>query len=148
MEQQDNGMIRFEVRNVTEADLGKYRCHASNIYGYDNSIAQLNFESKRIINGVFLLGLGAICFAAKSLINTLVARRPPMPSHSARSVPTASSDSVPWRLVYLATYALLTAFCVFVSFSYFLGDHSVTFPCDDNLQIKSITEYVFKCGHT
>ncbi len=40
-------MIRFEIRNVEESDLGEYRCHATNNHGYDNSIAKLTFECKR-----------------------------------------------------------------------------------------------------
>ncbi|XP_054168063.1 obscurin-like [Oppia nitens] len=40
-----NGLIRFEIRSVEASDLGEYRCHAMNVHGYDNSMAQLKFES-------------------------------------------------------------------------------------------------------
>ena len=46
VEYQRNGLIRFEIKNVEQKDLGEYRCHAMNIHGYDNSIASLKFECK------------------------------------------------------------------------------------------------------
>ena len=140
----ENGMIRFEVRNVTEADLGKYRCSASNILGYDNSIAQLNLESKRT-NAVLSFCLNTLCFATKSIFNStnMLVTRLPTSSKLVQSV--TSGRSVELSITYLSTWVMLAAFCLYVCIGSLLSDHSTIFPCDDSL--KSITEYVFKCDH-
>lgn len=39
-------MITFEIHNIDDGDIGRYRCMASNKFGSDNSIGQLNYESK------------------------------------------------------------------------------------------------------
>lgn len=39
-------MITFEIHNIDDKDIGRYRCMASNKFGCDNSVGQLNFESK------------------------------------------------------------------------------------------------------
>ena len=46
LEYQSNGLIRFEIHQVEQKDLGEYRCHAMNVHGYDNSLATLKFECK------------------------------------------------------------------------------------------------------
>lgn len=55
VEYHKNGMVRFEIRNVDASDLGEYRCHATNIHGYDNSTAKLSFECKKsfMVSSIF-----------------------------------------------------------------------------------------------
>lgn len=143
MELKDNGMIRFEVRNVTQDDLGSYRCHASNIYGYDNSIAQLNLESKR--TSAAFSGLGAVCFVAKTAtksVHSILARASSSGQFTSSLTAVCLVESL---ILPMITLALLGAFAVFFSVNNLFGDSSYSFPCDDNLQ--RITEYIFKCDH-
>lgn len=161
MEFKDNGMIHFEVRNVTQADIGKYRCHCSNALGYDNSIAQLNLESKKM-NAV-LFCLEKLCFAAQS-VGRAVSRSVHIGQslHSARRQSSSDRSVVQsWRhrishsmstdsnLLPVATAGLLFAFMtLYVCIHFIFGDYSASsFPCDDN-GLKSIAEYVFKCGQS
>ncbi len=160
MEFKDNGMIHFEVRNVTNADLGKYRCHCSNALGYDNSIAQLNLESKKMLNAV-LFCLEKLCFAAQSVGSAVgrsavhfgqslsPARRQSVSSSVAQNWQqrVAHSMSAESNLLPVATAGLLFAFMtLYVCVHFIFGDYSVSsFPCDDN-GLKSVAEYVFKCG--
>ncbi|XP_075678853.1 obscurin isoform X3 [Dermatophagoides pteronyssinus] len=44
-ESNPNGMITFEIHNIDDKDIGRYRCMASNKFGCDNSVGQLNFET-------------------------------------------------------------------------------------------------------
>ena len=141
----ENGMIHFEVRNVTNADIGKYRCHASNIYGYDNSIAQLNLESKNMIDHVISM-INKLCFATKS----------PRPFGSDRNRHELDAMSnhgngqsislVEPNVRYRATIATLASICLvsFTLHSLLDGSGNSFAQCEDTLQ--NIREYVFKCN--
>jgi len=135
VEYKDNGMIRFEVRNVTNADLGKYRCHATNIYGYDNSIAQLNLESKSLLNTAVCTLLNTLCFATtKSIYMTL---------SSGRTLVELMRSSVDSSLENCVIIVVLF-FGALLALRSLLSD-SEPFPCDDS-RLRHITEYVFKCS--
>lgn len=148
-----NGMIHFEVRNVTEADLGKYRCHCSNALGYDNSIAQLNLESKA--SNALLFCLGKLCLAAQSVGSTVgrsiilssgpARRHLSSLVHSYRGAHNLSSETN--NFLPVAAASILFAFMsLYVCIHFIFGDYSASsFPCDDN-GLKSVAEYVFKCG--
>lgn len=148
LEFKDNGMIHFEVRNVTEADLGKYRCHCSNALGYDNSIAQLNLESKR--SNALLYCLGKLCFAAQS-VGSAVGRTIILSSRPARrqfsSLVQSYSSAESSNLLAVTIAGFLFAFMsLYVCIHFIFGDYSASsFPCDDD-GLKSVAEYVFKCG--
>lgn len=114
-------MIKFEVRNVTEADCGKYRCHASNVYGYDNSIAELNFESKNVA----------------SITNRNFSR--PMRFNLV-------DQGVELSMEMITTFRAMLATCALITFSYLMsGGGNSSVPCDDD-NLRTITEYVFKCN--
>ena len=127
-------MVCFEVRNSTEADLGKYRCHASNIYGSDNSIAQLNLESKNMIDAIFSL-FNKLCFAIKSITNSV---------NSVDSLGTISMEFQLNIVTYLVTSAILLLFCLIVFFCSTLLNNDSSFSCEDS-RLENIGEYVFKC---
>ena len=46
MEADKNGLLRLTVRDVDEADVGKYSCRVYNSHGEDNCNAELLFECK------------------------------------------------------------------------------------------------------
>lgn len=154
LEFKENGMIHFEVRNVTEADLGKYRCHCSNALGYDNSIAQLNLESKRLKALFFCLG--KLCFAAQSVGSAvgrsiIASSRPARRQlsslvHSYRGGHSLSSVESNNLLPVAAAGILFVFMSLYVCIHFIFGDYSASsFPCDDG-GLKSVAEYVFKCG--
>lgn len=141
VEYQDNGMIKFEVRDVCDGDLGKYRCHASNIYGYDNSIAQLNFESKRLIyaikrsvaNGAIKPLLRYIKLASKNMVDQSV-------SVAVQYSPVSLVSQIPMILQVIIVLVL----CI-ITLVNLLSSVKSRFPCDDNY-LKNISEYVFICN--
>lgn len=153
----------MEIKNVQAADLGKYRCQASNIYGTDNSIAELNFESKiteMMILKARKVGLGKECLMELDENNNLV------PSHRTSSSSyklikralalvkfmmriLVKMTRVPASLSFVQCSLLLVLVPLVLGCALWMLDVDglgsfYDIPCDTGL--RGVTEYVFRCN--
>lgn len=133
-------MIKLQIDGVTEADLGRYRCQASNIYGIDNTIGQLNFESKNILN--FL--------SSASVVNGLARHCVIRPLATGLRLATLNVSELlnveEWLGMVLVLGFVALAFMIALK-QFVLIDLKSTFPCDnDDHNLNQLAEYVFRCN--
>lgn len=140
-------MIKLQIDGVTEADLGRYRCQASNIYGTDNTIGQLNFESKNTFN-LLSSARCCCCYLVNGFTRHCLAGvvRPlaiglRLAGHSISQLLNVDEWFGLVLALGFAALAIMIALKQFV-----LIDLQSTFPCDNANHLSQLVEYVFRCN--
>lgn len=149
-------MLTFEVRNVNENDLGKYRCHAWNQYGEDNSIGRLNFESKR--NVIFIAKSCLVFVTGLIMLSSKLLKRPIRQVIQTMRKNYSLANDQQRNGIELFVYLIISLLIIYSVLTSYLIDFASelaqsNYNCSDNTNdddiklLNNLAEYIFRCGN-